>query len=50
MLGIFLMTVALLRHSRREQFENRRISELLWQSRSRNTDWWLEINRRDDKK
>jgi hypothetical protein len=50
LLGIFLLTVAILRHGRGEQFSNRRLSELIWQSRSRNTDWWLDINRRDDKR
>ena len=48
-LGIFLLTVALLRHGRSEQFRNKRLSELIWQSRSRNIDWWLDINRKDDR-
>lgn len=49
MLAITLLTVALLRHGLSERTKNRRVAELIWQARNRNTDWWLDINRKDEK-
>ena len=45
--GILTLILALLRHGREKMPKNRRLTELIWQSRSQNTDWWLDINRKD---
>jgi hypothetical protein len=47
LLGIFILTVALLRHGMGERIRNRHFAELLWQAKNRNTDWWLDINKHD---
>lgn len=46
-LGISIITVALLRYGGTNRFKNKRIAELIWQGRNRNTDWWLDINRKE---
>jgi hypothetical protein len=48
MLAIFLLIVALLRHGIGDRTKNRRVAELIWQARNRNTDWWLDINKKDE--
>lgn len=45
-LGALALMIALLRHGGSNRFKNRRLAELMWQSRNRNTDWWLEINKK----
>lgn len=47
MLAITLMIFALLRHAPKNLYDNKRIAELDWQARNRNTDWWLEVNNPD---
>jgi hypothetical protein len=47
-LGIFILTLAILQAGDNEKIRNRRIGELRWQSKNRNTDWWLDINKKKD--
>lgn len=47
--AISLLVLAILRHGAgQERIKNRRIAEILWFSRNRNTDWWLEIGKKKD--
>jgi hypothetical protein len=45
-LAVVLFVVALLRFGGSNHYQNRRTAVLIWQVRSQNTDWWLEINRK----
>lgn len=45
MLAGLVMVVALLQMSMGRREKNARLAELIWQSRSRNTDWWLRADK-----
>ena len=45
--GTVALFIALLHHGRDKMPKNRRLTELIWQSRSQNTEWWLDINKKD---
>lgn len=48
--AISLLVLAILRHGAgQERIKNRRVAEILWFTRNRNTDWWLEIGKNNDK-
>jgi len=48
-LGGIIITLAFLRHGAGQHIRNKRLAELIWQSRNKNTDWWLDIGKNNDR-
>jgi hypothetical protein len=46
-LGIVVLTIALLRYGGGDSPRNKYLAELFWQARNPNTDWWLDIHKHD---
>jgi|GEM_PF-3768981 len=49
-IAITILMVALLVYGPNMSYRNRRTAELVWQAKNQNTDWWLEVERKDKPK